>query len=171
LEIDAQVFDEVSTQFTPLLNAVGINSVETITDTIAGLSDWRVTSNCMAQLSMNKLAGAKWYTHRTFFHYLRIMKDEAGNGLYDPQMGPGPLGSLWGYPVMLPESFATDSTSTAPVVVFGNLQNYIIAERKGAVALDIDPYGRFLNDQTRFRVTVRYHGMPAFASAFCQIKV
>jgi len=170
-EIDTQVFDEASTQFTPLLNAASINSVETLTDTIAGLSDWRVTSNCIAQLSSNKLAGAKWYTHRTFFHYLRIMKDEGSNGLYDPQSGMGPLGSLWGFPVRLPETFATDSTSTSPVVVFGNLMNYIIAERKGAISIDVDPYGRFLNDQTRFRATVRYHGLPKHADAFCQIKV
>jgi HK97 family phage major capsid protein len=170
-EIDAQVFNEASTAFTPLLNASGINSVETLTNTLAGLSDWRVTSNAIAQLSGIKLAGAKWYTHRTFFHYLRVMKDESSNGLYDPNTGMGPLGSLWGFPVALPEGFATDSTASSPLVILGNLKNYKIAERKGAVSLDVDPYGRFLNDQTRFRVTVRYHGMPAHADAFCQINV
>ncbi len=171
LEIDKQVFDVNQTQFTPLPDAAGINSVETLTNTIAGLSDWRVTSNAMAQLSSNKLAGAKWYTHRTFFHYLRVMKDELTNGLYDPQSGMGPLGSLWGFPVALPESYSTDSTAGAPVVLFGNLMNYIIAERKGAISIDVDPYGRFLNDQTRFRATVRYHGLPVHADAFCQINV
>jgi HK97 family phage major capsid protein len=172
LEIDRQTFDTDATIFTPLPDAVGINEVETLTNTIAGLSDWRVTSNAIAQLSANKIGGATWYTHRSFFHYLRIMKDEGSNGLYDPNTGsPAGPGELWGYPVRLPENFATDSTATSPVVIFGNLKNYVIAERKGAISIDVDPYGRFLNDQTRFRATVRYHGLPLHADAFCQINV
>jgi len=166
-EIDSQVFN--GTEFTALFGASSINEVQTLTNTIAGM-DWKLLSNCISQLSTNKLPNAKFYFNRQLFHYVRTMVDGAGNAIWSPASGGDPA-KIWEYPYGLVEDMPSDSTAGAYIGVFGDLKNYIIARRKGGITLEVDQFGKFLEYQTRFRVVTRWHGAPWNGAAFCQMVV
>ena len=56
-------------------------------------------------------------------------------------------------------------------IVFGYLDTYLLAERAGT-QIDSSEHARFLQDQTVFKGTARYDGLPVIAEAFavCNIK-
>jgi HK97 family phage major capsid protein len=166
-EIDNQVWN--GTTFTALVSASGINTVETTGNAVSGV-DIDYLAQVVSSLAPNKLMGAKFYMHRNNFRYIRALEDGAGNAVYTPAMGGAP-GRIWEYPYVLSEQMPSTATSNDVIGIFGNLNHYIIARRKGDMTLDVDPYGRFLNDQTRFRTTTRWHGAPWNAGGFTQMKI
>jgi HK97 family phage major capsid protein len=164
-EIDNQVFN--GSEFTALIGASGINTADT-GGTGPSDIDFALASNAIAQIPSNKLMGAKFYMHRTFLHYFRSKADTAGMPILDVRDGGF---NIYGYPVRLVEAMPTDTTGSACVAVFGNLRYYAIARRLGMMSLDVDPYGKFLEYQTRFRSVTRWHGAPVGASGFCQLTI
>jgi len=164
-EIDNQTFN--GTEFTALIGASGINTVDAGG---TGPSDitFALASNAIAQIPSNKVLGAKFYMHRTFLHYFRAKTDTDKMPILDVRDGGF---TLYGYPIQLVEAMPTDSTGGSVVAVFGNLKYYAIARRLGVMALDVDPYGKFLEYQTRFRSVTRWDGAPTGASGFCQMTI
>ena len=164
-ELDNQVFN--GTEFTALIGAAGINTVDAGG---TGPSDitFALASNAIAQIPSNKIMGAKFYMHRTFLHYFRAKTDNDAMPILDVRDGGF---TLYGYPIQLVEAMPTDSTGGACIAVFGNLKYYAIARRLGVMQLDVDPYGKFLEYQTRFRSVTRWDGAPTGASGFCQMTI
>lgn len=165
-EFDNQMFN--GSTWTGIVSASGINTVETTTNTTAGI-DVDLFAQALTSLAVNKSAGAQFYMHRNGFRYVLALEDDAGNNIWSP--GQGPFGSIWGVPVKMPEAFPSGVTGNDVIGIYGNLSHYIIAMRKSLISLDVDPFGAFLTDQTRFRGIVRAHGAPWNASAFTQIKI
>lgn len=165
-EFDNQMFNGAT--WTGIVSASGINTVETTTNTTAGI-DVDLFAQVLTSMASNKAAGAEFYFHRNGMRYVYALEDGAGNNIWSPgQNGPG---AIWGVPINLVEQFPSTVASNKVFGIYGNLVHYIIALRKGMTSLDVDPYGRFLNDQTRFRATVRAHGAPWNAGAFTQLKI
>ena len=106
--------------------------------------------------------------HRAvYFPYIVGMTDTAGNAIYPPTVATPD--SLWGFPVTMSEKMNSTVANGQIVGLFGNFQNYIIARRKAAGALDVDIYGKFLEYMTRFRTASRWHGKPWNATGFVQM--
>jgi len=163
-ELDKQTFQ--GTEFTGILGASGINYVSG-TGALSGM-DFTVPSNAIAQLPSNKIVGAKFYMHRTFLHIFRSLLDKDDRPILDVRDGGF---NIYGYPVQLVEQMPTDTTATSVIALFGNLKYYVIARRLGMMALESDPYGKFLEYQTRFRSVTRWDGKPKATSGFCELRV
>lgn len=161
MELDNQIFNGMA--FTPLISNISQSVTAAGTLTVAKLAD------LIDGIPSNKAMDAKLYMHRNGFKLIRGLKDDGNNAIYSPATSQKP-NSVWEVPVVLNEMFPSDTTaSVSPIMVYGNLKNYIIASRKTGVTLEADPYGLFTKDQTRFRVVTRYHGAPWNTSGFAKM--
>lgn len=125
-------------------------------------------SDAIAQLSQGYLNGAKWVIGKTAKHYIRTLKDSNGAYIFQ-QPSAGRSATLWEYPVLESEHAPANAVSTV-AALFGNLKNYVIGRRLGAMVLEADPYGLFTTYQTRFRMVTRWAFSVGNASAFVTIK-
>ena len=164
-EIDNQTFN--GTEFTALIGAAGINTVDS-GGSGPGSITFAMASAAVAALPSNKILGAKFYMHRTFLHYWRAKTDDNKMPIINVEDGGF---TLYGYPVRLVEAMPTDSTGSSCIAIFGNLNYYAVARRLGIMGLDVDPYGKFLEYQTRFRSVTRWDGAPKAGSAFVQLTI
>lgn len=165
--LDNQVLNGDGTTFTGLLDAGSSNEVTLAGTTFASI-DADDLSVAISKLSQGDLENAKWVLNPLIKHYLRILKDS--NNAYIFQRPEGGLSATaWELPII--ESAKAPSTTAVDTsfVVLGNLKKYYIGQRKGLVSLDVDPYGLFSTDQTRFRMTSRWGLASSRASAFCKI--
>lgn len=128
-------------------------------------------SYAIAQLTGNKLAGSKFYLHRNSLHYVRISEDGAGNKVWAAP-GGGVPGTIYEYPYSIVDNGIGASPDAATAfALFGNLKKgYVIGRRRGAMVLEVDPYGKFLEYQTRFRMVTRWHGQVGLDTALVAIK-
>jgi HK97 family phage major capsid protein len=126
---DMQVFNGTGAPFTGVLQHASVNeveqqgSVEQITYEILNQLPYAVNSQ--------RLAGAKWYMHRSVMEIIMKLKDGNGKPLFRAANGSEPA-SLLGYPLRLVEAMpAADTVSSGEsFIVFGNLRNVTIYDRQ-----------------------------------------
>lgn len=113
--------------------------------------------------------GSEYYFHKNILTYIRKLKDSQNQYLFAPIAGGLPQ-DIWGYPYnKSPELPATgDSAAATAFVAFGNLRYAALGRRLEPMGLDLDPYGKFLEYQTRFRTVSRW-GFAFYANAFCRL--
>lgn len=115
-------------------------------------------------------AGAEWYWHKNIQTHLRKLKDTTGQYLLAPVGGIIPK-ELFEYAYNrvneMPKN--TDSAISTPFVIFGNLKYYLLGRRRQTTTLDIDPYGMFLEGQTRFKIEQRWAFGIGLANAFARL--
>lgn len=124
-------------------------------------------SDAISRLPDGYLNNAKWVLHRSLKHYVRTMKDNNGAYIFQSPAGAQP-GTIWEYPYIISENATTTAASTV-AAVFGNLRRFYIGRRLGEMTLDVDPYGKFPEYQTRFRIVTRWGFAMALAAAFVSI--
>lgn len=114
-------------------------------------------SDMIAKLDGKRKNGARYFMHGEIINLVRKLKDD--NGL--PIFYAGSIGSavpplIHGYPYS--EVIAMPSTSAANTafIVFGNLRNFAIGQRINSTALEVDPYGLFHTNRTRFKLYQRW---------------
>lgn len=125
-------------------------------------------SNLIAQLPDGYLNNAKFVFGRTMKHYLRSLKDTTGNFIFAQPSGNTP-GSIWEYPYITSEKCPSDGVSTV-AAIFGNLRYFYIGRRLGQMTLDVNPYTKFAEYQTQFRIVTRWGLALGLASALASIK-
>lgn len=125
-------------------------------------------SDAISKLSQGYLNGAKWVIGKTAKHYIRTLKDSNGAYIFQ-QPSAGRSATLWEYPILESEHAPADAVSTV-AALFGNLKNYVIGRRLGAMVLEADPYGLFTTYQTRFRMVTRWAFSIGNSAAFVTIK-
>lgn len=124
-------------------------------------------SDAISKLSQGYLNGAKWVVGKTAKHYIRTLKDKNGAYIFQ-QPSAGRSATLWEYPVLESEHAPANAVSTV-AALFGNLKNYVIGRRLGAMVLEADPYGLFTTYQTRFRMVTRWAFSIGNSAAFVTI--
>jgi HK97 family phage major capsid protein len=68
------------------------------------------------------------------------------------------------------EKISTADTGAGCIFgLFGDFSKYIIGRRVGAMSLELDPYGLFDSDQTRFRMISRWALTLGRETAFTKI--
>jgi HK97 family phage major capsid protein len=112
-------------------------------------------SNVIALLSTGYLANAKFVFGRNAAHYIRSLKDSQGRPIYAFPSAAVP-GTIYGYPYIMSDQAINTSAVSTVEVLFGNLKAFKIGRRVGAMTLEVDPYGKFAENQTRFRVVTRW---------------
>jgi len=163
-ELDDQVINgdaSASDPFTGLANDANVVD-STGTMNLAHLHD------VFAKMPPNKIAGSEFLFHRAIYYpNILGLVDAANNSIYPPTVATP--NSLWGYPVFMSEKAPSTLANGSACAYFGNFKNYIIARRQAAGSLDVDIYGKFLENMTRFRTVSRWHGKPWNGSAFIKL--
>jgi HK97 family phage major capsid protein len=115
-------------------------------------------SEAISKLASNKLMGAKFYIHRNSLHYVRQLEDSGNSKIWMLPNAANMPATIYAYPYEIVESIPAAPNAGDSFIVFGNLKNYILGVRKGNWSLEVDPYGLFTTDMTRFRVVTRFDG-------------
>lgn len=121
-EEDAQFFNGTGAPWTGILNNGDVNSVYTA----ANAATSTTADELLAMIDATPtgaLDGAAFFMHRSMFSVLRKLKSGGtGEYLVSTPTSDGPA-SIWGYPIVLSDSFPTSATSGIglPIALFGNL--------------------------------------------------
>jgi len=129
-------------------------------------------SEAISQLDEFQLQGAKFYLSKEVHHALRTAKN-SNNSYVFQNPGAGNVPTLWTYPIRV-SSQLTSPVAAGSDTAFGLFsplaKGYGIALRKMGLALEVDPYGRFLQYQTRFRIVMRCDGKCLLDDALVELK-
>jgi len=119
--------------FTGLLNNTDINEVTMTGATFASV-DADDFINMVDATPTGVLSNAKYYLQRTIMSYVRKLKDDNGQYIYQAPSVSGPA-TLWGYSVVLVEAMPskTDSAVDTSFVLFGDLKKATIFGYKGGI--------------------------------------
>lgn len=175
LDVDDATFNGTTgSSFTGALSGASTNTVSCAATGTSPNRHIQLTvdelSQAISKLTDNKLRNAKFYLHLNSLHYVRIQEDTAGNKVW-AQPGNGVPGTIYEYPYRVSDKIGSSSpAANTPFALFGNFKNYIIGRRKGAMRLELDPYGRFDYYQTRFRMVTRWDGAPGLEKGLVAIK-
>lgn len=119
--------------FTGLLNDTTINEVIMTGATFASITADDLI-DMVDETPAGALSNAKYYLNRTIMSYVRKLKDDNNQYIYQPISVNGPA-TLWGYPVVLVEAMPskTDTDADTSFVLFGDLKKACILGYKGAI--------------------------------------
>lgn len=131
-EEDIQFFTGTGSPWTGILNNGSVNVTNTLTTNPADITPDDLLRMIDAMPS-GALPGSKFYMHRSVFSRVRGFRANFGGGagtgayLVSPPLGSEPA-SIWGYPIVLAESFptSTGSANNKALVLFGNLNTAAI---------------------------------------------
>jgi len=120
--------------------------------------------NLIAKIPTERLAGAKWYGHRSpVWTYAYGLKDSDGRNLFIPSLTDTVPHQLYGWPLEFVEQGKSVSAASTAMLLFGNLLGFFIGERLTRIALFVDPYTRSTKYQTLFLLFTRWayaHALP-----------
>lgn len=125
-------------------------------------------SDAIYRLAESDAANAAFKINRISAHYLRSLRDSNGQHIY-AQPGAGQPNTIWGYPSRVSERITSTSAVSTAFAVFGDWKGVYIGRRMAFGALEVDPYGRFTNYETRYRFVSRWAGALSRATKFCRI--
>jgi HK97 family phage major capsid protein len=169
LDIDNQVLNGTGNPFSGLLVS-GVLSTNVVT--LAGsMSTITVTklSEAIYKLSEGDLATARFLINRYGLHFVRGMIDSTNRPIMQPLSDAMPS-TILGYQWLMSEKISNSDVASAPVMLFGDFSKMVIGRRIGAMALELDPYGLFDYDQTRFRMLSRWAFALGRETAFAIVK-
>ncbi len=128
-EEDNQVFNGTGTPFTGVLHHPLVNTIEH-QGTVEQLN-YTLLNRIPYAVHSQRLAGAKWFMHRSVMEIIMNLKDANGRSLFRNATG-SESATLLGYPVRLVEAMpGADSVSDGEhFMVFGNLRNVTIYDRQ-----------------------------------------
>ena len=168
-EIDSQVLVGTGSPVSGILTAVCGYSVVMAAGTNFSAVTLDNLATAIASIPTERLTNAKFVMHRSVLNFLRTQK-ASSSGMYmwgNPNAGE--TQTIWGYPVIVSEKAPSTTGASSPLVLFGNLKNFLIGQRLGGATLDVDPFSLFKAYRTQFRIINRYALATGLAGAFCRI--
>ena len=169
LELDNQVLNGTGDPVSGVLTAAAGYSVVMAT----GLTNFSsVTfddiSNLIDQIPEGYDQNLRMVFNKRIKHYLRTIKDSQGRYILNDPGGVTP-GTVYEVPyIMSSQAVKTSAASTAFISV-GDFKQFFIGQRIGTMTIDVDPYGLFTQDATRFRMVTRWALAIAIAEAFARL--
>lgn len=170
-EIDNQIFNGTGSPVSGLLTAAAGFSVVMST----GLTNFSSISgdnlvDMIDKIPQQAELGAKFYFNKNILTYIRKLKDTQNQYLFSPIAGGLPT-DIWSYPYeRVPKMPGTSASGTGKgFVLFGNLKYFALGRRRDSMSLMVDPYGKFLEGQTRFKIEPRWAWGIGLANAFCRL--
>lgn len=90
-------------------------------------------------------------------HFIRDLKDNNGRPIfYDGSIGAGTPPTIFGYPYVEVVKAPSTSGANTAFMSFGNLRYFLVGRRLDSAALDVDPYGLWTTNRTRFKLYQRW---------------
>jgi len=131
---------------------------------------WQNLNDMIGKLNGKRKNGARFFMHGETLGRIRALKDTTDRPIFfDGYIGTGQPSLILSYPfseVMVMPS--TTGASTA-FVSFGNLRYLAIGRRVGSTALEVDPYGLFTTNRTRFKLYQRWGLKIGLAKGFVRL--
>lgn len=173
--LDDQWLNGNGSPWSGMLSTIVTSVILATTGSISGLV-FTDLSNALAQIADGRLDGLSWLMGPNAKHYVRSLKDTSGRPIF-AMPGNGVPGTIWEYPYYLSMKMPNGLGASVKSILLGNFNYSLIGRRQGVMNIDVDPYGMFDYDVTRFRMVTRWaHAIPSAANtvagstAFCLIK-
>ena len=137
-----------------------VNNPATAEQTFAGAAPTAAEISLMYAKNLNRTR-AEWYISGNQYATLISLATTGTFPLFQPNYAVSPLGTLLGRPINVIEQggVATDESS----FMFLDLSDYLLVS-KGGIAEATSIHVKFLEDETAFRWTGRFGGIPLMAS-------
>jgi HK97 family phage major capsid protein len=124
-------------------------------------------SEMIAKLKASVLPGCRFVMHPQVFHHIRTLRTTDGVPIF-AQPGSQVSGTIYGYPYVLTDAAPSTSAPSTPFISFGNFRYFLIGDRM-SLSIALDPYGLFVNDQTRIKWTRRLAPRIGRSDAFVRL--
>lgn len=115
-----------------------------------------VLSEMIGKLNGQRKIGARFWMHGQTIHFVRDLKDANGRPIFIETVGAPMSGTIWGYPYTEVTNMPSTSASNTAFLAFGNLKYFALGRRLQVSALDVDPYGLWTTNRTRFKLYQRW---------------
>lgn len=99
---------------------------------------------------------------------IRKVKDSQNRYLLS-EVGAATPPNIWEVPYIASSKGPKTTSASTVFAVCGNFDYFFIGRRAGGMTLDVDPYGLFDYNQTRFRMVTRWAPKIAQANAFARL--
>ena len=100
--------------------------------------------------------------------FLRLQKDTTGKFIWGNPSDPDPQ-SIWGFPYLLCEKAPSTTGVSTPFIVLGDFRYFALGRWPQNFSLDVEPYSKFKEFQTQFRIVNRWALAIGLANAFCHL--
>lgn len=170
LELDNQMFNGTGDPCSGILTAacgysVVMGSGSTAFSTL-GASD---LSNMIAQLDGLKKMGAKFYFNGAVLHYVRTLTDDQSRPIFIETVGSPLSGTIYGYRYKEAIKITGTSASNTAFGSFGNLKYFALGRRLASTSLQVDPWGLWTTNRTRFKIYSRWALEIALANGLVRV--
>ena len=111
----------------------------------------------IAKLDGLRKQGARYFMSGAILHYVRTLKDSQNRPIFmDGHIGAGVPGTIYGYPYSEVIKMPATTAANTPFIVFGNMKGFGLGRRVQNSALQVDPYGLWTTNRTRFKIYNRW---------------
>jgi HK97 family phage major capsid protein len=171
MELDNQALNGTGAPVSGVLTAAaGYSAVLGSGSTSFSAVTFDACRSAVRKLASADAAVASWVYSKDVGYYLDTIKDTLGRPIYREPAGDRPA-ALYNRGIFESAKAPAESASGTGkgFMVLGNWANFYVGRRRGDMTIDVDPYGSFANDGTRFRVVTRWGLAMARSTAFCRI--
>jgi len=124
----------------------------------------------IAKLDGLRKQGARYFMSGAILHYVRTLKDEQNRPVFmDGHIGAGVPGTIYGFPYSEVVKMPSTSGANTAFIVFGNMKCFGLGRRVQNSALQVDPYGLWTTNRTRFKIYNRWALKVAQPYGFCRL--
>lgn len=152
-----------------LTAACGYSVVMGSTSTAFSQVTGDVFSEMISKLDGLKKMNARFFMNGVVLHYIRTLKDSNGMPIFMERYGSPVPAQLLGYPYTEVIRMPSTSAANTAFVVFGNLRYFFSGRRLGATSLQVDPYGLWTTNRTRYKIYQRWGQKIALANGFARL--
>jgi HK97 family phage major capsid protein len=126
-------------------------------------------SSMIAAIDGLRKQGAKFYMNGAILHFVRNLRDSNQAPIFINNIGEAVSGTIWGYPYQEVITMPSTSGANTAFVVYGNMKHFAIGRRLQVASLQVDPYGLWTTNRTRFKIYNRWALKLALPNAFCRL--
>jgi HK97 family phage major capsid protein len=126
-------------------------------------------SNMIATIDGLRKQGGRFYMNGAIMHFVRNLRDNNNGLIFQSTVGDPVSGTIWGYPWQEVITMPSSSAANTAFMVFGNLKHFAVGRRLQVSTLQVDPYGLWTTNRTRFKIYNRWALNLALPNAFCRL--
>ena len=127
-------------------------------------------SEMIAQLDGLIKQGARFWMNGAILHYVRTLEDTSGRPVFfDGHYGTTTPPQIMAYPYSEVIKAPSTSVANTAFLAFGNMRYFGVGRRLDVSALDVDPYGLWTSNRTRYKLYQRWGLGMALANGFVRL--
>lgn len=128
-----------------------------------------VLSEMISKLDGLRKQGGEFFMNGAILHFIRTLKDSNGRPIFYETYGSPAPPTIFGYPFTEVMKMTGTSASNTAFVAFGNLKYFMSGRRNGVTALQVDPFGLWTTNRTRYKIYNRWGQKIGLANGFVRL--